>query len=77
VFAGDIALTVVSKVPALVAIAEWRRVLGARAWWARALLLTWASTGVVFSGHNGATLIYLHGGAVAPVTAAKAATARP
>jgi uncharacterized membrane protein len=64
---NGIVLTIVASVAALLSIAERRGWLGGRAWWLRALLLTWASIGAFTSGHNGAQLVYLHGAAVHPI----------
>jgi len=62
--ANGIALTAVTAVAALAAVAEWRGWVRRPIWWLRGALLTWAAIGVVFSAHNGATLVYLHGAAV-------------
>jgi hypothetical protein len=64
-------LAVVSSVAALIALAEWRGLVGRRARVLRAALLIWMSVGTIYSGHNGAQLVYLHGTAVAPAALAK------
>jgi len=52
-------------IAALLAIAETRGWLTPRAWWLRTALLLWATIGVVYIGHSGATMVFLHGAAVA------------
>jgi uncharacterized membrane protein len=64
---NGIALTVITSVAALLAIAEWRRLVRIRLWWLRAALLTWASIGAMTAAHSGATLVYQHGAAVTPI----------
>jgi uncharacterized membrane protein len=67
---NGIALTVVTTIATLVSLAEWRGWLTKKAWWLKGALLTWAAIGTVFSGHNGAVLVYRHGVAVqAPMAA--------
>jgi hypothetical protein len=61
---NGIVLAAVSSVAAMLAVAEWRGWITARAWWVRALVLTWMSVGTFYAGHSGATLVYVHGVAV-------------
>jgi hypothetical protein len=61
---NGIAVTVIASLAAVLALVERRGLVGSRAFWVRALLLTWASIGVVTAGHSGASLVYLHGAAV-------------
>ena len=65
---NGIVLTAVASLAALLVVAEWQGWIGRRVWWLRGALLTWAAIGAFFSGHNGATLVYIHGAAVVPVT---------
>jgi hypothetical protein len=61
---NGVVLAIIASVAALLALAEWRGLVGKRVWWLRAAILTWAAIGAVFSGHNGAKLVYQHGAAV-------------
>lgn len=66
-----IVLTSITTAASVVALAEWRGWIGRRAWWVRGALLTWASLGVLATGHSGATLVYQHGAGVVAAAVAK------
>jgi uncharacterized membrane protein len=61
---NGVILGAVSSLIALLAIAEWRGLGKNWLWWVRMALLVWVSVGAVFSGHNGARLVYQYGAAV-------------
>lgn len=64
---NGIVVTAIACVVAMLTVAQRRGWLGARTWWPRAVLLTFAAIGVVFSGQMGAEMVYLHGAGVVPM----------
>jgi uncharacterized membrane protein len=64
---NGIVLTVLSSIAALLAIGQWRGILGKRSFCVRTAILTFVAIGVFFSGFMGAQMVYLHGAAVVPV----------
>jgi uncharacterized membrane protein len=62
-----VVVTTTTAIAALLAFVAWRGVGGARVFWARGGVLTFATLAVLVGGHWGAQLVYLHGAAVVPV----------